>query len=125
MKILALLLLGLTASAAPLPEHFYRALRQVETSGHLGAVRGDGGRALGPYQIHRAYWADARVPGRYEQVAHEPYARRVVAAYLARHAREAVAQQDFQTLARVHNGGPTGHHKAATLGYWQRVRRHL
>lgn len=115
----------LSALAQTIPDQFFRAIHTVETSGRTGPILGDGGRALGPYQIHRAYWQDANVPGRYEQVADERYARRVVTAYLTRYARAAVAQNDFQTLARVHNGGPRGHQRASTLPYWTRVRRHL
>ncbi len=114
-----------SALAQQIPDKFFRAIHTVETSGRTGAIVGDGGRALGPYQIHRAYWADSRVGGQYEQVAHEPYARRVVTAYLTRYAREAIANGDLETLARIHNGGPRGHQRATTLNYWHRVRRHL
>jgi len=121
----AFVLLFSLPAAAEIPAKFFRAIHTVETSGRTGPILGDGGRALGPYQIHRAYWQDANVPGTYAQVANEPYARRVVTAYLTRYAREAVATGDFETLARVHNGGPRGHQRSSTLPYWHRVRRHL
>jgi len=28
-------------------------------------------------------------------------------------------------MARIHNGGPTGHRKRATVGYWTKIRRVL
>ena len=121
-RLLALLALASASHAAP-PESFWRALHQVETSGRHGAILGDNGKSLGPLQISRAYHADSRVAGSYEQVTDLAYARRVVTAYLKRYAPQAWAQGDVEMLARVHNGGPSGHRKAATLGYAEKVRR--
>jgi hypothetical protein len=122
MKRLALLLaLCATAHAAP-PDSFFRALHVVETSGRTGPILGDGGRALGPLQIHRSYHADSRVAGDYSRVADLEYSKRVATAYLKRHAPEAWAKGDVETLARVHNGGPRGHLKQATKGYGVRVK---
>lgn len=122
MKRIALLLaLAATAHAAP-PDSFFRALHLVETSGRTGPIVGDGGAALGPLQIHRAYHADSRVAGDYERVAELDYSKRVATAYLKRHAPEAWAKGDVETLARVHNGGPRGHLKPATKGYGVRVK---
>jgi hypothetical protein len=121
-RILALLALASASHAAP-PESFWRALHQVETSGRQGAILGDNGRSLGPLQISRAYHADSRVAGSYEQVTDLAYARRVATAYLKRYAPQAWAQGDVETLARVHNGGPAGARKQATLPYADKVRR--
>ena len=119
----ALLLLALcaTAHAAP-PDSFWRALHLVETSGRTGPIIGDGGAALGPLQIHRAYHQDSRVAGDYSRVAELDYSKRVATAYLKRHAPEAWAKGDVETLARVHNGGPRGHLKPATKSYGVRVK---
>ncbi len=123
MKRLALLLaLAATAHAAP-PESFWRALHLVETSGRHGAILGDNGRSLGPLQISRAYFADSRVIGTYEQVVDLGFARRVVSAYLKRYAPQAWAAGDVVTLARIHNGGPAGARKAATVNYGAKVQR--
>jgi hypothetical protein len=121
-RILALLALASASHAAP-PESFWRALHQVETSGRQGAILGDNGRSLGPLQISRAYHADSRVAGSYEQVTDLAYARRVATAYLKRYAPDAWAKGDVATLARIHNGGPKGHKKTATLAYADKVRR--
>jgi len=121
-RILALLTLASASHAAP-PESFWRALHQVETSGRHGAILGDNGRSLGPLQISRAYHADARVGGSYAQVTSLTYSRRVVTAYLKRYAPDAWEAGDVETLARIHNGGPTGHRKAATLAYANKVQR--
>lgn len=119
----ALLLLALcsTAHAAP-PDSFFRALHVVETSGRTGPIIGDGGRALGPLQIHRSYHADSRVAGDYSRVTELDYSKRVATAYLKRYAPAAWAAGDVETLARVHNGGPRGHLKPATKGYAAKVK---
>jgi len=123
MKTLAFLLaLCATAQAAP-PASFFRALHIVETSGRTGAILGDGGKALGPLQIHRAYHADARVGGDYARCADLDYSKRVVSAYLQRYAPQAWAAGDVTTLARVHNGGPRGATKPVTVNYAAKVTR--
>ena len=123
MKRLALFLaLAAAAHAAP-PESFWRALHLVETSGRQGPILGDNGRSLGPLQISRAYFTDSRVAGTYEQVVDLPFARRVVSAYLQRYAPKAWAAGDVETLARIHNGGPRGDKKQATVNYAAKVRR--
>jgi hypothetical protein len=121
-RLLLLLTLAAAAHAAP-PASFWAALHQVETSGRLGAIEGDGGRSLGPLQISRAYFADSRVAGSYEQVVDLGFARRVVSAYLQRYAPKAWAAGDVETLARIHNGGPAGARKAATVSYGAKVAR--
>jgi hypothetical protein len=118
---LLLLALALTAHAAP-PASFWRALHVVETSGRTGAILGDGGKALGPLQIHRAYHTDARIGGDYSRCADLDYSRRVVSAYLQRYAPKAWAAGDVDVLARIHNGGLTGDKKASTLPYLRKFR---
>ena len=117
---LASLLLALSTHAAP-SEAFWRALHQVETGGRVGPIFGDGGKALGPLQIHKACHADSRVAGPYSRCAELDYSRRVAEAYLQRYAPEAYRTGDAATLARVWNGGPKGASKAATLPYARRV----
>ncbi|MCB9879188.1 MAG: hypothetical protein H6835_16455 [Planctomycetes bacterium] len=106
------------------------AIRQVECGGGDVAPDGDGGAAIGPYQIHRAYWSDAvqvapELGGCYEDCRDRAYAERIVAAYMTRYCRSAWQSGDAETVARIHNGGPKGCRKQATIGYWQRVQRHL
>lgn len=116
------LALALTAQAAP-PESFFRALHLVETGGKRGAILGDGGKALGPLQIHRAYHTDSRVAGDYSRCAALDYSKRVVSAYLQRYAPKAWASGDVTTLARIHNGGPRGEKKPATIRFGEKVAR--
>ena len=102
----------------------FDAIRHVESGGNANAV-GDGGRSIGPYQIQRAYWRDSGVPGRYEQVRDRTYSERVMVAYWRRHCPAALARGDWQTLARVHNGGPAGARIKATRPYWAKVKAGL
>ena len=119
----ALLFLALCATAHAAPSAgFWRALHLVETSGRTGPILGDGGRALGPLQIHKSYHADSRVAGDYSRCADLEYSKRVATAYLKRYAPAAWAAGDVERLARVHNGGPRGHLKPATKGYGARVK---
>jgi len=120
MKSLFFLALALTAQAAP-PDSFFRALHIVETGGKRGAILGDNGKALGPLQIHRAYHADSRIGGDYSRCADLDYSKRVVSAYLQRYAPAAWASGDVTTLARIHNGGPRGDKKPATIRYGAKV----
>ena len=123
MKRIALLLaLAATTQAAP-PDSFWRALHVVETGGKRGAILGDNGKALGPLQIHRSYWQDARVSGRYEDCADLAYSIKVASSYLKKYAPKAWEAGDITTLARIHNGGPKGDKKPATLRYADKVKR--
>jgi hypothetical protein len=108
---------------------FLDALSVVESNGKDEAV-GDNGKALGRYQIWEIYWKDAiafapTIEGEYKNVTVRVYAERIVVAYLMRYAPKAVESQDWQTLARVHNGGPRGHKSKATLKYWKKIERAL
>lgn len=106
------------------------AIRFVESSDRDDVVDGDGGLAIGPYQIHRVYWQDAieaepGLGGSYEDCRRRDYAERVIAAYMRRWVPGAWRAGDGEIVARVHNGGPRGDTNPATLGYWQRVRARL
>ena len=98
------------------------SLSQKFLSPHAGPIIGDQARALGPLQIHRVFHADSRVAGPYERVADLEYSKRVATAYFKRWAPDAFAKGDVETLARVFNGGPRGHLKAATKSYGVRVK---
>jgi len=95
------------------------AIHQVETSGRLGPIVGDGGDALGPLQIHRGYHSDSRVKGPYSNCSSLSYSSTVVRAYMGRYAtkRRLGRAPTPVDIARMHNGGPNGHKKKATLGY--------
>ena len=98
------------------------AIARVE-SRHDPSAAGDGGKASGAYQIHRAYWADGTrflgVDWGYEQAADPAKAREVVRAYLLHYGRGC----SLLEMARIHNGGPNGHRKQSTLEYARRIAR--
>ena len=129
-RTLLMLCLAVPLGAAP-PESFFLALHAVETGGKLGAIRGDNGAALGPYQLHRAYWLDSGVKGSYSQCSGLAYSRAVVSAYMRRYAPKAWAGgTDLETLAKIHNGGPnamkaTGQKKLNLDRYWAKISKHL
>jgi len=105
------------------------AIWAVESSNGKDTRDGDGGKAIGPYQIHRAYWTDGTrflgVAWPYEAARDPIKARRVVRAYLTHYQRAYGYPATPQTYARIHNGGPKGPQRASTLNYWQRVEKTL
>jgi len=116
--------------AANLDAGFVAAIHEAETGGRNGAILGDNGRALGPFQIHKSYWQDAvsfnkSIGGKYSDCAEYSYSVKVVTAYLNRYAKAAVLEKDYKTQAKIHNGGPKGVDKAATNVYWRKVKRSL
>ena len=112
----------------------------METGGEcdpLNAV-GDGGTSFGPYQIRRAYYSDAvqynprlQDGGKSFENVHGPgsyvYSERVIQAYMDRYATEARLGHTAmnEDIARIHNGGPNGYKRDSTLGYWEKVKKHL
>ncbi|MFZ9881722.1 MAG: hypothetical protein ACO3QC_10020 [Phycisphaerales bacterium] len=105
------------------------AIRQVESGGDDRAV-GDDGKAIGAYQIWSVYHQDATewckaLAGPWADCYGRVHAERIVVAYWHRYCRQALRDGDLEVLARVHNGGPRGHKKQATLGYWTKVQKAL
>lgn len=96
------------------------AIARVESNREARAV-GDGGRALGAYQIHKSYWTDGTkflgVNWSYAQARDPAKAREVVRAYLLHYGRGRTLLQK----ARIHNGGPRGYRKKATLRYARKI----
>jgi hypothetical protein len=100
------------------------ALIAVESNGNDMAI-GDGGRAIGALQIHKAVVVDVnRIAGTsytQQQMTNRIVARRVCEIYLSRYA----AGKTNEEAARIWNGGPTGNRKPATVAYWNKVKKHL
>jgi len=101
-------------------ERLLDAIGHVESRSDPHAT-GDHGRAAGVYQIHRCYWEDgARILGvdwPYRDARDPQKARQVVRAYLSHYGKG----KSVIDLARIHNGGPQGHEKKATLNYARKV----
>jgi len=124
-------MLGIVSVSAKLPDRFTKAIHKVEASGKVGPILGDYNKktgeyeALGPLQIHREYWQDSGVAGSYEQCKDLEYSKKVVEAYLLRFGRKFVQANNFEAMARIHNGGPLGFKNQKTIQYWQKVKKHL
>lgn len=109
------------------------AMKQVESGGNACA-RGDNGRSLGAYQIMEGYYMDAlqfnpsladggKTYNNVWGIGSEPYSERVISNYMGRYATpERLGRQPtFEDIARIHNGGPNGYRKTATMPYWSRM----
>jgi hypothetical protein len=101
-------------------ERLLDAIARIESRYDPNAV-GDGGRALGAYQIHRVYWKDATgllgVDWPYRDATDPRKARQAVKAYLLHYGNG----KSLIEMARIHNGGPCGHRKKATLCYARKI----
>lgn len=131
---LAIALLAHRCSAPKRPtwprDQILAAIRFVESGDRPDPPDGDDGRAIGPYQIHEGYWRDATafrkdLGGSYQHCRDPRYAERILAAYMEHYVPHAWAIGDAETIARTHNGGPTGPTRKETERYWQRVRARL
>ena len=105
-------------------ERLLDAIAKVESRHDLNAT-GDGGKAVGVYQIHRDYWADGTkflgVTWDYALAADPEKAREVVRAYLLHYGQGCTLLE----MARIHNGGPNGYKKPSTLAYARKIARIL
>tara|TARA_E500000318_G_scaffold63238_1_gene58575 strand:+ start:963 stop:1427 length:465 start_codon:yes stop_codon:yes gene_type:complete len=87
------------------------AIRMVESGDDPSAV-GDGGRAIGCYQVWESYWKDAvefsGLGGNYRDCYKRDYADRVVREYMKRYCTEKRLGREptWEDIARMHNGGP-------------------
>jgi hypothetical protein len=97
------------------------ALIVVESSGNDLAI-GDNGRAVGPLQIHRGVVLDVnRFTGshyQHQNMTNRAQARAVCGIYLQHYGKGKTTEQ----MARIWNGGPTGHRKSATITYWRKLK---
>jgi hypothetical protein len=119
--------MGCSPIQIPTPGAFAAAIADCET-GHIpeedrDTALGDGGAALGRYQIHRIFVAECNrilrrkaytdadradpVKAREMTLIHASY-------YYARLPEE---HRTLRNAARIHNGGPRGWTRNATLGY--------
>lgn len=107
------------------------ALAIVESANNPLAI-GDDGKSWGLYQIRPEYVADVnRILGskqyRHRDAFNPAAAGRMVEIYIGHYAtpRRIGGMDPTEAAARIHNGGPNGHRKAATIEYWHKVRKGL
>ena len=132
MTLFLTLLITWSSSADSLqvsPSHrkLLDAIRQVESGNNPDAV-GDNGNAIGAYQIWECYWKDAiefdpSIGGEYKDCFDVEYSEKVVLAYWKRYAtmKRIGRTPTDEDRARIHNGGPNGYKKEATVKYWSKV----
>lgn len=108
--------------------YLLEAISWVESKHNPEAV-GDNGRAIGAYQIHKEYVDDVnRIYGTgftYEDRKDPEKSKRMVRLYLryygARYEQITGKKVTVDILARIHNGGPNGWKKRATIDYADNV----
>lgn len=131
MKRLAILsaLCGLAIASANRSysdDQLIKAIHLVESGGRVGKILGDGGKALGPLQIHYANWKDAvdydkTIGGKYSDCQSLEYSKKIFKAYTERYAKG----KSPEVKARIWNGGPNALKKDVTKQYWSKVQAKL
>ena len=99
------------------------AIEWVESKGDSNAI-GDGGDAVGAYQIHKIFVRDCnRILGRevhtYTDRLNKIKSREMAKIYLKYYGGTT------EEMVRKFNGGPQGHKKQATLKYWLKIKSRL
>lgn len=112
-------------------ERFLDCLASVESGGNPQAI-GDGGRAVGIFQLWKIYVDDVnRIIGKpqfdYADRLNPDKSRAMVKVYLNHYATEKRLGRPatFEDMARIHNGGPNGYKKSSTVKYWQKIKRRM
>ncbi len=111
------------------------ALIAVESSGNDRAI-GDGGRSHGCLQIGKAVVEDVnRFRAKYrlspftfpDDCYDREKAKTICRDYMKIYCtpKRLGRQPTFEDVARMWNGGPTGHRKKATEKYWAKVKREM
>ena len=121
--VVTLVTLGFSRRNYGTKEDLFRAMAAVESSNNPRAVNSKE-TALGIYQIRPMYFLDAGVQGNHTQVYDPAVARKVCERYFMRYEPKAFANNDIETLARLHNGGPNWR-KKDTDKYWNKIKKHL
>jgi len=134
-KLFVVLLVAMFAMpvfAVNVDERLLDAIAIVESENNDHAV-GDNGNAVGRYQLWRTYVDDVnRISHKnfsYDDRRDPVKAREMVRIYLRHYGRvyerRTGKQATSEVLARIHNGGPRGYQKTATLKYWMKIQKAL
>lgn len=124
--------LFVTACIAQVPTKLLDAIATAESSNRATAV-GDGGKSVGMYQIGKLYVDDVNniygTSYKYTDRLNPVISREITAKYLAHYGkvytRRTGKKPTVEVYARIHNGGPNGYKKKATIKYWRKVRNVL
>lgn len=124
MKYLFSLFIVCSINAADI-NSFFAALGKVESSNNPRAINKKE-YALGIYQIRPGYFKDSKIGGKHESVYDTAIAKKVCLAYFAKYEPQALKNNDFETLARLHNGGCGWRkNKSNTDIYWSKIKKNL
>lgn len=74
--------------------------------------------SIGPLQITEPYWIDSGIDHPYAKAYDVQLSIDAAYAYFDRYNSRALQKRDWETLARLHNGGPS---MQGTDDYWQKV----
>ena len=125
LAVVALVALGSSRRNYGTKEDLFRAMAAVESSNNPKAVNAKE-TALGLYQIRPMYFLDSGVKGSHTQVYEPTVARKVCEKYFMRYEPKAFANNDIETLARLHNAGPNWRkNKSSTDKYWNKIKNNL
>jgi hypothetical protein len=119
-----------------IPSIFYLALTLCETPNckhdeDFCYCVGDNGKAYGQYQIHKCYVDDVnrvyKTNYTHEDAFDRKKARIMVDLYLKHYCSQKRLGRTptFEDAARIHNGGPNGHKKDATIKYAKKFKANL
>ena len=106
------------------------AIIAIESGGDNRAI-GDNGNAYGCLQIWQCYVQDANEFSGNSYTHEDAFDRNksaaIFTAYMKRYAtiKRLGHAPTAEDIARIHNGGPNGYRKAATDGYWAKVKAEL
>lgn len=101
------------------------AITTVESGRKKDAI-GDDGKAVGIAQIHRILVDDVnRILGtklyKYDDRLNPIKSREMFEIYMYHYAWDFL--ESYEKMARIWNGGPTGHNSTATISYWEKVKK--
>jgi hypothetical protein len=102
-------------------EDLLDAIAKIESNNNPDAI-GDGGRAVGAFQIHEIYVNDVNRISDYPFYCYDDrydYAksREMVRIYLLHYGQN----RSLFEMAQIHNGGPKGYAKKSTIAYAEKV----
>jgi len=127
VAMLALILMSYACHAAT----FIDAIAQQESGNRpLPKYWDVNAYRLGYFSISEAVWKDATdfdkslKSGTWKQCETDrEYGAKIMMSYLRRYCPQAVKTNDYETMARVWNGGPNGAKVKATEKYWQNIKK--
>ena len=139
MTVLFILAIVASGQEITITEQLLDSIEMVESNCDRYA-RGDRSektgeyRAIGSFQLWKIYVDDVnRIIGKDTFTYHDRWnrdkSRTMVRIYLAHYGKAYLKRTGqhptYEVLARIHNGGPRGYEKKATLSYWKKVLRVL